>query len=145
MPIRFEHAETVRSSPERAFATIDNLPLTAKWLPPCVSLEKIGTGPNAVGDTLRYVYKQGGKTQEMSGRIVARTPGSQLQCVYDDRAFAVSVDMQVAAAPEGAVTTHIIEITPKSFMGRLMSPLIRMGLRKQTRDAATNLKALLES
>ena len=145
MPIRFEHAETVRSSPERAFATIDNLPLTAKWLPPCVSLEKVGTGPNAVGDTLRYAYKQGGKTQEMSGRIVARTPGSQLHCVYDDRAFTVSVDMQIAAAPDGAVTTHIIEITPKSFMGRLMSPLIRMGLRKQTRDAATNLKALLEA
>jgi hypothetical protein len=43
------------------------------------------------------------------------------------------------------VITHIIEITPKTFLGRLMSPLIRLGLRKQTRDAATNLKTLLES
>ena len=67
MPIRYEHAETVRTSPDRAFAAIDDLPLTAKWLPPCVSLEKLGSGPNAPGDKLRYVYKQGGKTAEMAG------------------------------------------------------------------------------
>jgi hypothetical protein len=41
--------------------------------------------------------------------------------------------------------THLIEITPKAFFARLMSPLIRLGLNKQTREAATNLKQLLES
>lgn len=145
MPIRFEHHESVRTSPGHAFDVIDNLPLTAKWLPPCVSLEKVGTGPNAVGDTLRYVYKQGGTVSEMTGRIVARTPAAQLHCVYTDSAFDVSVDLRVAAEPGGTLTTHIIEISPKTFMGRLMSPLIRMGLKKQTIDAATNLRTLLES
>jgi hypothetical protein len=29
--------------------------------------------------------------------------------------------------------------------GKLMSPLIRMGLRKQTREAAGNLRQLIES
>jgi hypothetical protein len=42
MPIRYEHTETVRKTAERAFAAIDDLPLNAQWLPPCVSLEKIG-------------------------------------------------------------------------------------------------------
>jgi hypothetical protein len=59
--------------------------------------------------------------------------------------FEVSVDLRVAAAPDGTVTTHIIEITPKRFMAKLMSPLIRLGLGKQTRAAAANLKKLLES
>jgi hypothetical protein len=145
MPIRYEHAETVRTTPERAFAVIDDLPMTAKWLPPCVSLEKVGPGPNAPGDTLRYVYKQGGKQAEMAGEIVARQPGKRLHCKYFDPMFDVSVDLRVAAAPEGAVTTHVIEITPKKFFARLMSPLIRLGLGKQTREAAANLKTLLES
>jgi carbon monoxide dehydrogenase subunit G len=145
MPIRYEHAETVRTSPDHAFAAIDDLPLTAKWLPPCVSLEKVGLGTNAPGDKLRYVYKQGGKTDEMDGEIVARTPGERLHCKYFDRMFDVSVDLRVAAAPEGTLTTHIIEITPKSFVAKLMSPLIRFGLGKQTREAAANLKTLLES
>ncbi len=53
--------------------------------------------------------------------------------------FDVSVDMHVAAAPEGTLTTHIIEITPKKLIAKLMSPLIRLGLGKQTREAAANL------
>jgi hypothetical protein len=28
-----------------------------QWLPPCVSLSKIGDGPNAPGDQLRYVFR----------------------------------------------------------------------------------------
>lgn len=145
MPIRHELTETVRVSPERAFAAIDDLALTAKWLPPCVSLNKIGPGPNAVGDKLRYVYKQGGKQAEMDGEIVARVPGERLACRYFDKMFEVSVDLRVAPAPGGATTTHIIEITPKSFVGKLMSPMVRMGIKKQSRDAAANLKKLLES
>jgi hypothetical protein len=145
MPIRYQHVETVATTPERAFAAIDDLPLTARWLPPCVSLEKLGDGPNAPGDRLRYVYRQGGRQAEMAGAIVERVPGERLHCLYSDRAFDVSVDLRVAAAPGGAVTTHTIEITPKTLMGKLMSPLIRLGLGKQTRDAAANLKNLLEA
>lgn len=144
MPIRYQHEETVATSSDRAFAAIDDLPLTAKWLPPCVSLEKIGTGPNAPGDMLRYVFTQGGRQSEMAGEILARTPGERLHCKYSDPQFEVSVDLRVAAAPGGAITTHIIEITPKTFLTKLMSPLIRLGLGKQTRDAAANLKKLLE-
>jgi hypothetical protein len=145
MPVRYEHVEIVRTSPDRAFAAIDDLPLTPNWLPPCVSLEKVGSGPNAPGDKLRYVYKQGGKTGEMSGEIIARTPGQRLHCKYFDSAFNVSVDLRVAANAEGALTTHIIEITPNRFLAKLMSPMIRLGLGKQTREAAANLKKLLES
>jgi hypothetical protein len=145
MPIRYQHTETVRATPERVFAAIDNLPLTAQWLPPCVSLEKVGTGPNAPGDKLRYVYKQGGRQGEMAGEILTRTPGERLHCKYFDSAFEVSVDLYVAAAPEGALTMHVIEIAPKKFLAKLMSPLIRLGLGKQTRDAAANLKKLLEA
>jgi hypothetical protein len=145
MPIRYEHTETVRTTPERAFAAIDDLPLTAKWLPPCVSLEKVGTGANSPGDKLRYVFKQGGKTSEMDGEIIARTPGQRLYCKYFDRMFEVAVDLRVAGTADGALMTHIIEITPKTFFGKLMSPLIRIGLGKQTREAAANLKKLLET
>lgn len=133
MPIRYEHVESVGATPERVFAVIDDLPLTAEWLPPCVSLEKVGPGPNAPGDKLRYVYKQGGRQGEMAGEIRGRTPGERLHCLYFDRMFDVSVDLRVAAAPDGTLTTHIIEITPKTLMGKMMGPLIGLGLGKRTR------------
>lgn len=145
MAIRYEHAESIRVSPDRAFALIDDLPQTAKWLPPCVSLEKIGAGPNAVGNTLKYVYKQGNRVDEMQGEIVSRVPGERLHCRYIDATFLVSVDLRVAPAPAGALMTQIIEITPKRLLFKLLAPLIQLGLKKQTLDAAANLKKLLES
>jgi uncharacterized protein YndB with AHSA1/START domain len=135
----------IRATPERVFAAIDDLPLTAKWLPTCVSLEKIGAGPNTPGDRLRYVYRQGKRSGEMEGEIVARTPNERLHCRYFDKIFEVSVDLRVAPAYEGTNSTHIIEITPKTFVARLMSPIIRIGVGKQTREAAANLKKLLET
>ncbi len=102
MPIRYQHIVTVATTPERAFAVIDDLPLTAKWLPPCVSLAKVGDGPNAPGDKLRYVFKQGGRQCEMDGEVLDRVPGQRLHCKYSDKAFDVWVDLQVAASPEGS-------------------------------------------
>ena len=102
MPIRYQHVVTVATTPERAFAVIDDLPLTAKWLPPCVSLAKVGDGSNAPGDKLRYVFKQGGRQCEMAGEILDREPDQRLHCKYSDNAFDVWVDLRVAAAPEGA-------------------------------------------
>ena len=144
MPIRYEHFEVVAVTPERAFAFIDDLPLTAKWLPPCVSLEKLGHGPNAPGDKLLYVHKVGRRNMQMSGEILDRVPGERLYCKYSDPMFDVYVDLQVAPDDGGAMIKHIIEIVPKTFMGKLMRPLIRFGLGKQTRTAAANLKRLLE-
>lgn len=68
----------------------------------------------------------------MEGEIVPREPGERLHCRYHDRMFEVSVDLRVGAGPEGTVSTHIIEITPKTWVGSVMWPLIRLGLRKQT-------------
>lgn len=145
MPITYQHVVTVATTPERAFAMIDDLPATARWLPPCVSLEKVGDGPNAPGDKLRYVFKQGGRQNEMGGEILDRVPGERLHCKYTDSSFDIWVDLRVAPATGGAATTHIITISPRTLMGKLMWPLIRLGVVKQTRDAANNLKKLLEA
>ena len=145
MPIRCRYTEVAKTTPEKAFAMIDNLPLTARWLPPCVSLENTAGGPNKPGDKLRYVYRQGGREGEMEGTISQRLPGERLHCIYSDAAFSVSVDIKVELVPEGTLMTHTIEITPKTFLGFLLWPLIRLGLGKQTREAATNLKRMLES
>jgi len=41
--------------------------------------------------------------------------------------------------------THIIEMTPKKFVAKLFTPLVKLGIRKQTTEAAGNLKKLLEN
>ena len=55
IPIRYEHVETVQTTPERTFALIDDLQQQmARWLPQCVPLEHVSSVPNAPGYRLRY-------------------------------------------------------------------------------------------
>lgn len=145
MPIRYQYFDIVNTAPEKAFAAIDDLPFTAKWLAPCVSLDNISGIPNKAGDRLRYVYKEGGRQSEMAGVIADHIPGKRLHCVYNDSSFTVSVDLVVQPAPGGTLIAHILEITPKTWFGTLLWPLIRMGLRAQTRAAARKLKEILEA
>jgi hypothetical protein len=144
MPVSCEHSVEVSVRPEIAFALVDDLPRTKEWLPPCTALEKVTSGPNAVGDRLTYSFRQGGSSGIMEGQILARTPNEHLQCVYRDAQFEVLVDFRVESAPAGAKLTHVITISPKRLMGKLLSPLIRLGLKSQTRQAMANLKAILE-
>ena len=143
--MRCEHRVEVGCSPEKAFALLDDLPQTPKWLAPCTAIEKVVPGPNRVGDQLKYSYLQGGRAGTMQGEILARNPTSKLTCRYFDKMFEIVVDFNVAKSPGGASLTHVITITPKTWISRLMSPLVAMALPKQTREAMASLKTILDS
>jgi Polyketide cyclase / dehydrase and lipid transport len=144
MPITREHSTDVGVRPEVAFALLDDLPRTKEWLPPCTSLEKVTPGPNVVGDQLRYAFKQGGSTGTMKGEIRTYVPNERLECLYTDPKFDVLVDFRIESAPGGSTLKHFISIEPKTFLGRMMAPCIRLGLRGQTRKAMENIKTILE-
>jgi len=45
----------------------------------------------------------------------------------------------------GMPQSHVITITPKTFVGKLMTPLLGPGVPKQTQDAMHALKAIRDS
>jgi hypothetical protein len=145
MGIQFEHAMDVAQTPERAFAMLDDLSKTPSWLERCTGIEKLSPGPNAVGTKLRYAYRDAGRSGTMDGEITARVPNERLTFRYSDKMMDVTVDFRVAKRDAGARLVHAIEITPKSLPGKLMSPLIRRMLPKQTISAMEKLKSLLEA
>lgn len=143
MAIRHEHAVDVAVPPGEAFALLDDLPRTPEWLEPCTAIERIGTGANAVGDRLIYRYRQGGRSGVMEGEILAREADSVLVCRYEDATMQVVVDFRIAATPGGSRLTHTITLQPKTLATRLLSPLMRLGLPRQTRKAMARIQALL--
>ncbi|MEJ7596144.1 MAG: SRPBCC family protein [Planctomycetaceae bacterium] len=145
MAIHYEYSVEVNSSPEQAFAVIDDLARTPEWLCVCVSLEKLIPGPNKVGDKLKYTFKQGKRIGVMDGEITARIPVEKLTYQFDDKMFQVVIDFNISPTSVGAKMTHLITITTKTFAAKLMAPLIRLGVPKQTKDAMHALKAILDS
>jgi carbon monoxide dehydrogenase subunit G len=145
MSIRFEHSIDVACPQERAFALLDDVSSTPKWLARCTGIEKLTPGANAVGTKLRYAYKDSGRAGTMDGEVTARAPGERLTFRYDDAMMGVIIDFRMEAAGSGTRLTHAIDITPKTFVAKLFSPIIRRQLPKQTVDAMAALRRLLEA
>ncbi len=143
MSIVFEHGIDVPHSPHAVFTLLDDYSKVPLWLKRCEGVAKQGRGPNAVGDKLRYAYKEGGHHGVMDGVIVAYEPDRLLDYKYHDQMMQVAVTFRMAPMGEGTRLTHRIEIVPNSFMAKLMSPLIRIKLPKQTRLTMENIRKLL--
>jgi len=145
MPIVFQHAIDVAQTPEQVFAIVDDVARTPEWLERCTGIEKLTPGPNAAGTKLRYAFRDGGRTGIMEGVITTRVPNEHLAFRYDDPMMAVTVDFRMQRQGPGTHLVHTIEITPKTFAGKVFSPLIRRQLPKQTITAMHKLRALLEN
>ncbi|HEY4329389.1 MAG TPA: SRPBCC family protein [Phycisphaerae bacterium] len=144
MAIEFEHAIDLKAEPARVFALLDDLPQTPKWLASCVAIEKLTPGPNVVGDKLKYSYKESGRQGVMDGVIEARSTNQRLLVHYWDKMMDVTVEYLLAASAGGGTRlVHKIAITPKTFMAKMFTPMIRKGLPKQTTAAMESLRKLL--
>ena len=144
MSIHFSHTIDVGHEPKAVFAVLDDFAMTPKWLERCTGIEKLSTGPNAVGMKLRYSYKEAGRTGTMDGEIVARIPDERLTFRYGDKMMDVAVDFHVTSAAAGARLTHTIDITPKNVLAKVFAPFIRRGLPRQTITAMESLRTLLD-
>src|SRR3954469_11776470 len=98
MGIHFEHAIEVPQATDRAFALLDDLSQTPKWLPRWTGIEKGSPGENAIGTRLRYSYRDGGRSGTMDGEITARVPNERLTYRYRDNMMEVVVDFRMSTA-----------------------------------------------
>ena len=141
---RFSHTLSVSAPPAAIFAIVDDFSKTPLWLSRCTGIDKLSDGPNDVGTALKYHYDDGRRSGTMDGQIIAREPDRHFAMKFTDTMMDVTVDFVAASDGVGTTLTHSIDIATKGF-GRLLTPLIRRQLPKQTMDAMTKLKAMAEA
>ena len=145
MAIQFEHTIEVPQPPQKVFAVLDDLSQTPKWLSRCTGIEKLTAGENAVGTKLKYSYRECGRAGTMDGEIVDRAVSHRLSFRYEDKMMRVGVRFSMQPKGAGTHLTHSIDITPKKFLAKLFSFMIRKQLPKQTVEAMEKLRELLAS
>lgn len=101
MSIHFEHAIEVACPPANAFAVLDDVSQTPKWLARCTGIEKLSPGENAVGTKLRYSFREGGRTGVMDGETIERKQNERLKFRYDDKMMGVTVDIPYCESGRG--------------------------------------------
>ena len=143
MAVHFKHTIDVAKPQAAVFAVLDDVSRTPEWLSRCTKIEKLDPGPNAVGTRLRYDYLQGKRPGTMEGSIAAYGAPDHIAFRYNDKMFDVTIDFLLATAEAGTKLTQTIDIVPRSLMGRLIQPLIRRVLPKQTVADLEKLRALV--
>ena len=126
------------------FAFVDDNGKLPQWLSLCASLQQKTPGPKTTGTELHYEYKAGGGTRGMDGKVVEYVNDQKLAMRFEGRMFDVQVSFGFRATGSSTVMRHEMSIEPKSFMARLMSPLIRSQTRKQLVKDTEKLKQILE-
>ena len=143
MPIQFEHTIEVPQSPEQVFPVLADVSQTPKWLARCTGIEVLTPGPLARGAKLRYSYRDGRRAGQMNGEVAERIDNQKLSFRYSDKMMKVGVHFSMQPQGNGTRLTHSIDITPQTFFAKLLSPLIRRQLPKQTITAMEALRTLL--
>ncbi|MEO6774234.1 MAG: SRPBCC family protein [Kofleriaceae bacterium] len=143
MAVHFEYTIEIAKPPAAVFAFLDDVARTPEWLSRCTKIEKLDPGPNGVGTRLRYDYLQGRRPGTMQGSIAAYAEPDHLAFRYSDRQFEVTIDFMLAATTAGTKLTEKVDIVPSSLVGRLLQPLIRRVLPKQTVTDLEKLRTLV--
>jgi len=136
MALQFEERVEVRRTPAQCFAFVDDFANTPRWNELCVALQREGDG-------LIYTYKQGQGQAVMNGFVVERDPPRRLLLGFSDRMFEIEIGFRFDAIPGGTRIEHTLQVEPRSFLVKLMSPLLRRVMKKQTAKQAAALAAAL--
>jgi len=140
----YAHTETIAAPPSVVFAILDDFSRTPEWQTRCTGIDKLEDGPNQVGTPLRYRFRDGRRTGDMTGEITQREQDGRLTLHFVDKLTEVTVDFQTAAMGEETSLTHEIEVRTKGF-GKLFTPMIKRSLPNQTLDSMSRLRALAEA
>jgi len=141
--ISIEEEFEVAKSPSEAFALLDDLAKTPEWNTRCVEIAQSSPGPRAVGSKLRYKYRDPGRVGEMEGTVTAYEKDRALTMSFVDKMLDIVVGFSLAPTSAGTRIRHSIAITPKSFLAKLMTPVIRGATRRQTTESVARIKRLL--
>lgn len=140
------HTLEIDAPRSAVFAILDDVGRTPEWQPRCLGVEQLSPGPTGVGTDLRYTFKDGPRTGQMTGKVTAHHPDAQFSMEYDDKLMGVAVDfvLHEGASPTSTSLTHTVRVRGHG-LGRLFAPVVARTLPRQTVAAMENLKQLAEA
>jgi len=141
--IVFEHTVDLPQPPHEVFAFLDDFKKVPLWLKRCEGVAKCGQGPNREGDKLRYAYFEGGRHRIMDGVITGHEADRRLAYRYFDKLMQVFIEFRMEPTETGTRLFHRVEIVPHYWLAKLLAPMFRMRLPRQTKEAMEGMRAML--
>ena len=144
MAIVIKTTITINKSVEKvweAFMDPSNLP---HWLTGFVSIKVLKGKQGEIGSQNEVVFIEHGKEMLFTETVMLITPMQQSRFAMEHKTMSSENDFRFISFGHYTEIIQTIQIFPKSFLLKLMLPLIKGSLKKKMTKDLSNLKKLIE-
>ncbi len=145
--VQHELTIDVARPPSHVYAFLADVAKMSIWLTRCVEVKRLSdaTPTLAAGDRLVYTYRERSRTATLQGVVEAAEVDRHLDLRFTDRMMNIRVAFDLSPEGGGTRLRQITAIEPKTLLLKLIKPLIRRGVAKDTAEDIAKLKRALES
>jgi len=138
-------AVTINKPVEKVWDLFMNPDNLKNWLTGFVSVEPISGNAGETGSVSKLKFMERGKLVEVKETVVAATPNQQYSFEMEHNAFHGKTDIRLVSLGNRTEFIQTVEFFPKSFMMKLMMPIVKGAMKKQMANELTNLKNFIET
>lgn len=138
-----EHVRIERPA-EQVWAVVANLETHLAWRPALVEFRQVSDGPLEVGSRIREVLRWRGREIVLVDVVTAFDPPRHFGIRGGWKAADFELDLLLEPTGEETLVTFDWPLYPKSWLLRLVAPLLGRPMRRATAEEASLLKAYVE-
>jgi hypothetical protein len=144
MPFSFAIDTPIARPPGEVFDVVTDLDRLREWQPMVVEVEQLDAGPLRTGTRLREVREVRGRRLEQTVEVAAHEPGRRFGLRVLEGPLPVDGDLRFE--PDGSGTRlHLLATGRPQGAQRLLTPLLRVGLRREFRKQYAALRDVVEA
>ena len=142
--MRITESVLVEASPRAVWAVLTDLGSHPRWRPALREFRQVSDGPLRVGARIREVIEWRGREVELDDEVTALEPERRLGIRGGWKAATFELDMLVE--PRGTATSVTFDWTmePSTLLMRVVTPLLRETMRRETRKELDGLRAFVD-
>ena len=144
MPFTFAIETPIARPPAEVFAVVTDLGRLHEWQPMVVDVQQLDSGPLRAGSRLREVREFRGKRLEQTVEVAALEPGRRFGLRVLEGPLPVDGDLHFDRDGDGTRLRLVATGRPQGAQ-RLLSPLLRAGIRREFRKQYAALREVVEA
>ena len=131
--------------PEDVWAVVSDPTMHPSWRPALIEFRQVSDGPLAVGSHIRERIRWHSREIEIDDYVTALEPQRRLAVRGGWKAADFELDFLLDPSDGGTLVSFDWSFLPKTFVMRLVTPLLGRTLKGATKDELAGLKAYVES
>jgi len=133
---------TINQPAERVWELFMNADNLQYWLTGFVSAEHLSGNIGETGSVSKLKFKERGKLMEVTETVLIVKPNQQYAFMMKHKTFEAETDIRFISFGQRTEMIQTVHFFPKGFFMKLLMPIVKGAMKKQTASELFNFKSL---